>query len=298
MSGDGQMLTAAVVGYASLDHAARTGPFRGPGATTEVRQRLSEPWPSPGGITHFVSELARQRTAVHAVTWVGRDRGGGEFLASLKRLGAGVEGVDRSAARSPTCHLYYPPGQATVVFFDPGDCPTTLSAPQRAVVRAADWVCLSVAPADALQDVLDVLPPRSGLLWSVKADPLAVTDGLTRRLAERADIITYSHTEHDFLHNRCGLALTPAAKSNQLVIETLGADGARYWCAGSAGKVACERLDVADTTGAGDTFAAAVLAATMHAGQRGRTAVSTHDAAQVIESATDAATTLLRRRQR
>lgn len=294
------MTGAVVVGYASLDHAVRTGPYQGPAATTEIRARLSEPWPRPGGVAHFLRELRRHGVPASAVTWLGDDAPGRTFVAELRRIGVDEAGVSRDGTRSPSCHLFYTEDTEPVLFFDPGDCPAVLNPAQRAALGKGDWISLSVAPRAVLEDALTAIRPEACLFWTVKADPAALTAGLAAALARRAQVITYSRGERDFLAERCGAAPESLAEEpGRLVVETRGDAEVAYWFAGRSGTVSVTPVTGpdADTTGAGDTFAAALLAGVAGACGRDLTALTFDDVAGLVADASEAATTLLVNRQ-
>jgi ribokinase len=296
MSNPGDQLRAAVVGYASLDYASLTGPFQGAGATTVVRERLSDPWPSLGGISHFVGELRRQQVSCAAVTWLAADELGDRFLRELSRLGADVKGADRTGARSPSCHLYYAADNDPVLFYDSGDCPERLSPDQRSVIAAADWVCLSVASQAAMRQAIETMRADSALLWTVKSDPDSLGADVVGELAERAAVITYSTAERAFLETHCGLVPSSLATDQRLVVETRGSRGVRFWFGDRSATLTTESVMARDSTGAGDTFAAALLAGVMQVGGRSVAGLSHDQVASIVSGAAATATSFLRNR--
>ena len=296
MNNPGNQLHAAVVGYASLDYASLTGPYQGAGATTEVRERLSDPWPSPGGMSHFVCELRRQEISCAAVTWLATDELGDRFLGELSRVGADTTGVDRSGTRSPSCHLYYAAEHEPVLFFDTGDCPRSLSPEQCIAIAMADWLCLSVAPTAALRQSIQAMGADAALLWTVKSDPAALSADLVAQLAARAAIITYSQAERAFLADDCGFQPSSLATDQRLVVETRGSHGVQFWFGDRTATLTTEPMMVRDSTGAGDTFAAALLAGVMQVGGRTVTNLNFEQVDSLIASAASTATNFLRKR--
>jgi sugar/nucleoside kinase (ribokinase family) len=93
------------------------------------------------------------------------------------------------------------------------------------------------------------------VVWAVKADPDAYPPPLAARLLARADVVLLSAGERAFLA-RQGVA----PRAGALVVETHGAGGVRWRRDGRAGAAPVVPLPVADTTGAGDAFAAGVIA--------------------------------------
>ncbi|GAB3876039.1 hypothetical protein GCM10029964_021830 [Kibdelosporangium lantanae] len=162
----------AVVGYASMDHSMECDEFRAAAGTTLIKRRLSDPWPGIGGIAHTARGLAAAGHQVHAVTWVGSDEPGKEYIDRLASYGVNVTGVCTDSARTPSCFLFYGPDGETVVVYDPGDRTAgNLTERQREIVADCDWVCLMVGPRTANLEVLDMLRDDQQLAWGVKGDP-------------------------------------------------------------------------------------------------------------------------------
>lgn len=249
----------AVVGYASLDHAMRLAQFRGVDATSLVTDRLSSRWPAAGGIAYLAAAVrtAAPATVTDAVSWVGPDPFAASWLGALAEHGVGTEGVRRSGSRTPSSYLYYLPDGGTICVFDPADChdAPALDTAQRGVLAAADWVLLTVGPADATRALLDALPDSTRLAWAVKQDRDAFGPDLVDRLLRRADVISHSTGEREFLTDGDG-ARGPErrCRPGALVLQTRGGDGVTYWRDGVRADTAGRRLDAGDTTGAGDTF--------------------------------------------
>jgi fructokinase len=243
-----------------------------------------------------VRELRRQQMSCAAVTWVGTDELGDSFLDDLTRRGVDVQASDRTGTRSPTCHLYYSADNDPVLFYDAGDCPTRLSPEQRRVVSSADWVCLSVAPQAALRVAVDETKAGSALLWTVKSDPAALTGALARDLVARAEIITYSHSEAGFLGELCGFDPSALAKEGRLVVETRGPRGAQLWFGDRSATLTTSPATGRDTTGAGDTFAAALLCGVIRVGGRTIAGLSHDQVQSLVAEAVTIASSFLRNR--
>lgn len=251
----------AVLGYASLDHKYVTEPFCGPGHTTLVRRSLHGGGVLPGAAAYFAMGLAGNGVSVDLVSWVGDDEHGALFVDHHRRAGVRVEGVSRTGTRSPVTHMYWPDEGEPVVFFDPGDVDQTLTAVQRRVLASAPGVLVGVGPTAATADALATIPADAFVLWAVKCDPRSVTPELGAALAARADVICHSEAETAFLRDTLGLDLAAVAAGGTLVVETRGARGAVVRRDGRDELVAAPRqVAVEDTTGAGDTFAAGLMA--------------------------------------
>lgn len=252
-----------VIGYASVDHKFRTDPFAGAGRTTLIRESPSGRGPQPGAVSYFAREAARHGVAVDVVSWVGADPLGDLFCASLRDAGVGTAGVDRQGSRSPSTHMFYPAHGEPVTFFDAGDAASTLTETQRDVVRDADIVVAMIAPPHAVEAALDAVRTDALVGWVVKADPGSLPGPLARRLAERTQVVSYSAAESEFLRTHCGVepADLAGSRSHRLVAETHGSHGVAYTRGDGWERVPPERhVRTDDVTGAGDTFAASLIA--------------------------------------
>lgn len=250
-----------VIGYASLDRKFDTAPFAGAGRTTLVDEPLHSGTPQPGAVSYFAHEAVRRGLITEVVTWVGADPLGERFTASLHAAGIGTGGVSHDGSRSPTAYMFYPRGGEPVTFFDAGDVAPELTDAQRTIVRDADIVVVMVAPHQAIEQALDDVRPDAVVGWVVKADPGSMPDPLAKRLADRAEVISYSAAESEFLSAHCRLTPDDLVRRGRLVVETHGADGVAYstgdeWSRVTPGR----RVPTSDVTGAGDTFAASLIA--------------------------------------
>jgi ribokinase len=258
-----------VVGYASLDHAMQLGTFHGPDATSIVTGRLSEEWPRPGGIAHHVRALhaSGARADVQPVSWVGPDAGGAGWVRALTDAGAGSAGVRACGTRTPSSYLMYTGDGGAVCVFDPADChhgDGALTAAQRDVVRTADWCVLAVAPQRATRDVLALLPAHARVVWAVKHDAAAYPPDLVAELLGRADVVSLSAGERGFL-DLPGVPVHDRVRPGALVVETRGAAGVHARLGTAELVVAVRPVDAVDTTGAGDTFVATLVAGLLDA---------------------------------
>lgn len=251
----------AVLGYAGLDFKYATEPFGGPGRTTLVRHALHGSGVLPGAAAYFALGLAGHGVSVDLVSWVGDDDNGALFVDHHDRAGVNVDGVSRTGSRSPVTHMFWPDEGEPVVFYDPGDVDQTLTPKQRRLLAAAPAVLVGVGPAAATAAALAVVPGDALVMWAVKCDPRSVPPELGAALAARADVICHSETETGFLRDTCGLDLDALAAGGTLVVETRGARGAALRRGRRDAVVAAPQpVAVEDKTGAGDTFAAGLMA--------------------------------------
>lgn len=300
-------MTVAVVGYASLDRPVLVDRLPGPDRTAVVRRRLRRVWPAAGGIAHAVVQLAEETADPRPVSWVADDPDGRVWLTTLQAAGVDTAGIAVSGTRSPTSTLVYD-DQAGMCLFDPGDVDSRLNDRQRDVIAASDWTLIAVGPTSATLQAVEAAPDDAGVAVAVKADPDAWTVDLARRLVVRCDLLSMSEGEAAFIASLLAgedLAAEDLAGEDgetldelawwfgrdrpqpALVIVTRGAQGVRYRRGGDTwAQVAAPPVRTTDTTGAGDTVLAGVLAGL----------IDGRDDEQAVRSGMTAASRMLRNR--
>jgi ribokinase len=254
-------MRVAVVGYASLDYVVRLDSPPHPDRTSTIQSRSAE-WPRLGGSPVYVATALVAGGVADAtpISWVGDDREGERYRASLGERGVSASGVGTRAGRTPICILAYQPDGRCHCLYDPGlDARPELDKSQRALIAAADAVCITVGPPSATREALALMGAEAPLAWVVKADPRAVPGDLAAALAMRADAILFSRGEANFVDKALSQAKT--ATRRPVVIETRGADAVAIRRDGRIDIVSVETVDTDDPTGAGDTFAGGFLAA-------------------------------------
>ncbi len=289
--------TVAIAGYCSLDYATSTKSFRGIDATSILERGIASCAPGIGGIAHIARATAVAGATAEAISWVGADGQGDTWTAGLAAADVGTRGVSHKGTRSPSATMIEVGTGGTICLFDPADChPAALTGAQREVVGSSDCVVLTVAPRHLAAEILDLVPDAATLVWAVKHDDDAYTPELITRLLGRADVVSFSAGERDYV-TQDGVSPEAAVRPGALVVETRGAGGVA-WAWGSTdgpaspGVLAVDPVRADDTTGAGDTFVGTLAALIARAGgldPRG-------DIAALITSATRAAGDLLRAR--
>lgn len=250
------MTRLAVSGFASLDYPLSIGGFAVGDATTLVTHRDMAAWPRIGGCPTFVAAAALQSgISVAPVTWVGSDDSGRFFRERLFELGCDISGVHAvDADRSPASVLVYQQDGSCICLYDPvfaGREP--LSAAQRDTIASADHLAMTVGPAHLIEAILEARKPGAGLSWVLKNDAKAYPEEARARLAVHASLIFCNSAERK---------LVPDAVAPETVIVVTQGAGEIIIEAGPARKsLKVEKVDVGDTTGAGDTFAGGYLAA-------------------------------------
>lgn len=256
------MTRVAIIGYASLDHVAMLDGAPQAGRTTTILDRPADAWPRLGGSPAYVAAALVANGVPHAspVSWIGQDAGGDVYRRQLAERGIADDGLDALAGgRTPMAIMAYQPDGGCACLYDPGlsDAPG-LSPAQAGLIEQADWLCITVGPAGATADALAAMSPAARLCWVVKHDPRAMPRQLASRVAARADLICCSQAERGFVDD---VLEDAPIRPGQILIETQGGAGATISRDGEARFLAALPLEIADPTGAGDSFAGGALAA-------------------------------------
>lgn len=250
----------AVIGYASVDEKFATAAFKGVGRTTLIREVLGDGTPQPGAVAYFASPLPGHGLNAAVISWVGADAKGAIFHDHLRDRGIDVTGLVRSGSRSPSTYLFYDESGESVVWFDAGDVDQRLTPTQRDLVSQADAVLVGIGPAEATAAALAAIRDEALVLWAVKSDPGSLPPELATALAKRAQIVCLSHGELDFFTEVTGMDPRVGARPGATVV-TRGSGSVKIHLDGRTHEVPVDSTTVTDdATGAGDTFAAGVLA--------------------------------------
>ncbi len=232
-----------VVGSVNLDLVASGAPL--PKAGETVTGAVFSRHPGGKGANQA---LAARRLGVEValVARVGRDALAEEALALLRAGGVDLAGiaVDATAATGVALICVDPHGENQITV-----------APGANATFAPELLVLP--PADAVVCQLEVRPPTvaraaalTGGFFCVNLAPAAPVDA---SLLARADLIVVNETEAAFYGE--ALRTVPG-----LVALTLGGQGAKLLRGGAEiAQATAPPVDVVDTTGAGDTFVAALV---------------------------------------
>jgi ribokinase len=251
-------MRVVVVGYASLDYVVRLDSPPVADRTSTILSRAAQ-WPRLGGSPAYVAAALVAGGVAEAIpiSWVGDDSEGERYRASLVERGVSAIGVAVRPGRTPICILAYEPDGGCYCLYDPAlHAAAELDEGQRALIAAAEAVCITVGPARATCEALELAQAKAPLAWVVKADPRAVPGDLAAGLAARADAIISSRGEAEFVD----LAICQAAARQCVRIETRGASEVAIKQNGEVHVVPVEAVETDDPTGAGDTFAGGFLA--------------------------------------
>lgn len=197
-----------------------------------------------------------------AVSWIGDDADGALIRESLEQFGVDTThlSVEPKAVTNYTVILLDPSGEKAIVL-----APTTrdvlvIDAPLRRYLQQAQIVY--VAPYDLQQvaQVAEAVHPARGLVACDLEATAGLSDEQIAQLLPAVDILFTPGSAADL----AGLeaeARRWAARGPRLVAVTGGAVGAAVCYAGQCHSAASFQVPVVDTTGAGDCFTGAFLAA-------------------------------------
>jgi sugar/nucleoside kinase (ribokinase family) len=240
--------------------------------------RLAEPgsWAGPfpsGAPAIFASVAARLGAPTALVGCVGDDAFGDAFRERLRRDGVSEEGirVDAQRATATAFVSYHDDGTRSFWFSVPDSAAVELD-PQQAqrLAERADWLHVSGStigfggtPARVVEEAAATVLERGGRISldpNVRADADRPTRERVARLARVAHVLLPSEGELAAL----GLDAEDLARNGRIICETRGRAGARVF-GGPVGldpvPVPIAEQDEVDPTGAGDTFAAALVTA-------------------------------------
>lgn len=254
------MTRLAVTGFASLDYPLGLEGFAAADTTTLIARRSPAAWPRLGGCPAFVAmAVARAGARVSPVTWVGADADGEHYRQQLKEAGADVSAVAKvDAERSPVSLLVYQADGSCICLYDPAfPGRERLTEAQRAALGEADHLCITVGPPHLVEDILSARRAGTRLYWGVKNDPASFPPALRQRLSAEADVIFCNRAERGLIGED--------RTAGTVIVETRGAGEVVVEAGGRRTSLAVMPLEVSDTTGAGDTFAGAYIAAQMAA---------------------------------
>lgn len=249
------MSRLVVTGYASLDFAVGLDGQAVGDRTTLIAARDPEAWPRAGGCPTYISGAAvRAGQQATPVMWVGKGAEGEGFVARLAAQGIGTEGIGVvDSLRSPTALLVYQSDGSCMCLYDPAlGRAETLNQAQMDLIASATHLCVAVGPHHLMDEIVALCPADARLYWAVKNDPDAFPPELRAKLAARSDVIFHSASERSLI-----------GKTAAVLVETRGSDRVVVTAAGQAQELLVLPIDIADTTGAGDSFAGGYIAAEM-----------------------------------
>lgn len=251
-----------VAGSANLDFVVRAAHIPATGET--VLGRDFQTFPGGKGANQAVACARAGGAEVTLLAAMGDDDFAKPLLASLSQAGVQLRLHQSQQAT----------GTAFICVSDAGENAITVAPGANADLRPEQWphdlpishllmqletpletvlACAQAARAQGAKVVLNAAPARvlpEALLRCV--DVLIVNEGELASLAGEGGGLGDAATQLALLAERYGIA--------QLIV-TLGAEGAMAWQAGALLRQPPFAIEVVDTTGAGDTFCGALVAA-------------------------------------
>ncbi len=245
-----------VFGSINIDFLLRVARLPGEGETVAGQDVAL----APGGKGGNQALAARKAGA--AVRLIGA--AGDDAFADLALANLVASGVDLSGL----CRAKRPTGAAFITIDDGGRNHIVLSPGANQDARAADFVPV----AGSILLVQRELPEGETLATLRKAKDAGMTTivnaapsaGFTETMRDLADIVIAN--EHE-IADVAGRVDTPEAlavelaKTGKTIVLTLGAEGALAAKGGQMWRAPASKVNVVDTTGAGDTFCGAFAAA-------------------------------------
>ena len=245
---------------------------------------------SPGGkALNQAVALARLGAQVTAIGAVGDDGIGRDVLAALSRERVDVRWVDvREGAATTICLCFVSDeGESSIVWHidpDVGVMPENVRVATRAFERADAALITFEQPVPTIVEAVGSARRGGARVFAQPAPPLADAGDAAAIPWDQVDVLMCNENEARALLKGAGppadtLAGALAGELGiPVVVVTLGASGCVVHEDGAARRYAAQRSVAADTTGAGDAFAA-TFAAHLTAGEAVAEAVEAAGAA-------------------
>lgn len=251
------MTSLAVSGYASIDYVVGLADRIVGDRTALITSRDPAYWPRAGGCPTYVAAAAVDAGAeAHAISWVGDDKLGKMFIREVAAKGIGINGIGiMEGCHSPVAILAHQPDRSCACLFDPAlTDEERLDESQERILQEASHLCISVGPPHLADAILRLGSGRVRLYWVLKGDCHAFPPVLCEELSGRADVIFCNAAERDLIGR---------TRRGTIIVQTGGDEGVVIETEGRCETMEVERLEIADTTGAGDTLAGGFIAAEM-----------------------------------
>jgi fructokinase len=239
--------------------------------------------PSPGGGPYNTARaLGRLGASVGFLGRLSLDLFGSMLADVLVSSGVSLEYTGRGVEPSPLAIAHRAPdGEVEYSFYLAGTTITAaederLPAPQADVSALhVGSLALALEPsASALEALVEQERGRRVIVVDPNVRPAAIADAADYRArfdrcCRAAHIVKLSASDASWLFPGVGperVAERMLGLGTELVVVTLGADGAKAWTPTASGRAPTPRVDVADTIGAGDAFGAGLLFALLERG--------------------------------
>jgi fructokinase len=231
-----------------------------------------------GAPLNFAAHAGRLGRQVLLISGIGGDALGRSALAAIEAVGLDSRFIQtvRALPTGVARVILGPDGQTSFRIERPAAYDAlSLSAEQCSEIAAwsPQWLYHGTLfahreqPRSMLNQLVAALP-RTSLFYDVNLRPGCFSPGLVREMLARADVVKLNESEMAAVAGNAGLpktsieefCATGAARFGwKAVAVTLGGRGCAVWSHGEYVEAPSREVRVADTVGAGDGFAAAML---------------------------------------
>lgn len=238
----------------------------------------------PGGAVYHISvALVKAGHTAYPVTYLGDDLRGDSLLRAFEAIPCASAGIGRARfSDSPACLLIHQPDGSTGCVIDRSIRSGPLTAPQMRLIRDAGTVVLTAGFPDGQIELFDVVSCDCFVVWVAKSDPRCFPDDLARLCAGRANLIVCNSAERGWVESM----IQAAGNNGVTLIVTQGSNGADVISSDRKFRVPATPVEAANPTGAGDTFAGALLSELLSGSDSFEAAVTraNEQTAQFLES--------------
>jgi sugar/nucleoside kinase (ribokinase family) len=259
------MTRLVVLGDVMVDVVARLDGPVAPGSDSPARVAFQ----GGGQAANTAGWLAVAGARVALVGRVGADAAGRDAVDELAALGVETRLSVDSERSTGTCVVLVAPDGERTMFPDAGanaglavaDLPDDLLEAGDHL-HVAGYALLRDGSRDAALSAVE-RAGAAGMTVSLDPSSAALLSGGLRRLGKGVDVVVPNELEAQALTGMSdpSTAARALAESFAEVVVTLGEDGALWTDGSEMLRVSAPAADVVDTTGAGDAFAAGLLAA-------------------------------------
>jgi len=221
-----------------------------------------------GSAANVAVALARLGRPVRFATSFADDAHGGMIAGHLERAGVRLANQPHSIARTSTAVATLDENGAASYQFDLDwvlDAPTVEGALN--AVHVCSLGAVLSPGSDVVHDIVSRLRGSTLISYDINARPVITGSGpelleRVERIVESSQLVKASDEDLAALYPELDLAdaaVRLLERGPSAVVVTLGAQGAAWFSRAGRVKVPSTPVTVADTIGAGDTFAAALL---------------------------------------
>lgn len=265
-----------VSGLLTLDRKFIVDSIPAAGDVSGIVKALDSTAPALGGVGFYIATAARKNIdEVTLLSWV-CNKGARCFKTDLELARVHCVLHVSQLFRTPEVFIFSDRAGNTVCFVDRGSMiEVTPTREQLEIASKATVLCLAAQSPLVTRTLLETLSPEATVVWAVKGDHLAFPDELLVLLMRRANFILANRAEERALEGRISDLWHQALQLGTCVVSTHGSSGVVLYSGTShQRRFPAAPVPVADSTGAGDTFAGGFCAAIAR-GESAETAVST-----------------------